>query len=164
MKPLNLEEPPFDYKSFSWSPDGETISFLVSEDSVNDLPYSLYFYLLAEKRLIDVSKMYDLKEDITQYSWSPDGSSIAISIGNHYSDIYVLDIEEGIVQQLTDTRFSDYSLTWSPDSSMIAFVGNIGLGTSGPDAVFVVDKYGMVEPIQITEESDKLITWLEWRP
>ncbi len=53
---------------------------------------------------------------------SPDGSRLAFSSdrGGHY-DLYLLDLQTGGIQQLTDTPEFDASPTWSPDLAWLAY-------------------------------------------
>ncbi len=59
--------------------------------------------------------------DITP-SLSPDGSRLAFSSdrGGFY-DLYLLDLQTGGIQQLTDTPDYDASPTWSPDLAWLAY-------------------------------------------
>ncbi len=53
---------------------------------------------------------------------SPDGTRLAFSSsrGGHY-DLYLLDLQTGGIQQLTDTPEFDASPTWSPDMAWLAY-------------------------------------------
>ncbi|NIP80709.1 MAG: peptidase S9, partial [Gemmatimonadetes bacterium] len=60
---------------------------------------------------------------VTTPAWSPDGRTIAVS-GNSggVSDLYLVDVESGRVEQLTDDRYADIQPAWSPDGRTLAFV------------------------------------------
>jgi hypothetical protein len=61
--------------------------------------------------------------EILNPAWSPDGRRIAFSAtsGGH-SNLYVYDLSEGGLQQLTHDPFADLQPAWSPDGGRIAFV------------------------------------------
>ena len=61
--------------------------------------------------------------EIVNPAWSPDGRRIAFSAtsGGH-SDLYVYDLSEDRLRQLTHDSFADLQPAWSPDGSRIAFV------------------------------------------
>lgn len=60
--------------------------------------------------------------DLRCYSptWSPDGKKLAFV--SSVRDIYVLDLVDGSLLQVTDDDTRKESLTWSPDGKRIAFV------------------------------------------
>jgi Tol biopolymer transport system component len=55
---------------------------------------------------------------------SPDGASVALTTGGTREDVYVLEVENGELRQLTDDPFRDRGPQWSPDGSEIAFYSN----------------------------------------
>jgi Tol biopolymer transport system component len=55
---------------------------------------------------------------------SPDGASVALTTAGTREDVYVLDVEDGELRQLTDDPFRDRGPEWSPDGSEIAFYSN----------------------------------------
>lgn len=63
-------------------------------------------------------------------AWSPDGRLLAFVIerdgpadpfADDPADLYVMDVRTGEVRRLTDDRAIEYSPTWSPDGTRIAF-------------------------------------------
>ncbi len=81
-------------------------------------------------------------QQIGQARWSPDGTRIALTLGNGKridgtpaSDLYVMNADGGGIRQLTHDLLPDVS-RWSPDGRYIAFVSvSFASGT----AIFVVD-------------------------
>ncbi|MCA3694171.1 MAG: PD40 domain-containing protein, partial [Aquidulcibacter sp.] len=66
--------------------------------------------------------------------WSPDGATIAfIGRDGTKSQIFVLDVKEGIAKPLTTLKFPPSSLSWSPDGKKIAF---INLVEEKPEAIY----------------------------
>ena len=68
--------------------------------------------------------------------WSPDGSTIAVSLeqdGN--SDLFLLTPEGRVVRRLTDDPGIDVSPTWSPDGRRLAFCS----GRRGGPQIYVMD-------------------------
>jgi len=60
-------------------------------------------------------------------SWSPDGTRIAFSAGEHDyngSAIYTISSDGSDVRQLTDNEAEDWFPSWSPDGARIAFSSN----------------------------------------
>jgi Tol biopolymer transport system component len=61
-------------------------------------------------------------------AWSPDGQRMVLTIGDPRndgdSDLYVMNVDGSNVVQLTQTPGNDYSASWSPDGSKVAFISN----------------------------------------
>ncbi len=57
--------------------------------------------------------------------WSPDGKKILMLIGKSMSElnIYLLDIETGTLEQLTDREGINTDPSWTPDGQEILFIG-----------------------------------------
>jgi TolB protein len=68
--------------------------------------------------------------------WSPDGSTLAVSLeqdGN--SDLFLLTPEGRVVRRLTDDPGIDISPTWAPDGKRVAFCS----GRRGGPQIYVMD-------------------------
>jgi len=97
----------------SWSPDGAWICF--SQRELHMIPTSGG----ASVRLSPEG------EEAWHPAWSPDGKTIAFTsdrTGN--AEIYVLDVAERTIEQLTNASGYDDRACWSPDGSRIAFVSD----------------------------------------
>jgi Tol biopolymer transport system component len=113
-----------DYGS-DWSPDGRQIVY----DSEQRGGGQGIWIANA-----DGSDAHQLVEEGSVPVWSPDGTTIAfagpdvgrmVQLGDGStgtpSSIYVMDPDGTNVRQLTHGEFADYSPTWSPDGTQIAF-------------------------------------------
>lgn len=91
---------------FSSSRDGQTDLYMTSPDG------------LELTRLTTSASV----EEGSQPRISPDGSKVAFvsTIANN-TDIYILDINSGVISQVTNAPEKDSSPSWSPDSQRLAF-------------------------------------------
>jgi len=112
----NLTDDPANDWGPDWSPDGTTIAF----NSDRDHQAGLRGYLVAPDgsglRRIEVEAWIEYP------SWSPDGTKLAFmgALGSNY-ELFVVDLEVGAVERLTDSPGHDGWPAWSPDGSTIAF-------------------------------------------
>jgi Tol biopolymer transport system component len=91
----------------------------ISKSGARDV---LYVYGIDEKRILN---KFDIKDLVSLFSpnWSPDGKKIVFS-GISYaglSDIYIVDVESGQLQRLTNDFYNDRDPAWSPNGDYIAF-------------------------------------------
>lgn len=118
-----------DYGS-DWSPDGSRIVY----DAEDSDGHAIW---VAKA---DGSDAFKLVDDGSVPSWSPEGTKIVfarpdnelmVPIGEGSSasafHLYVMDADGTNVRRLTDGQYADYSPTWSPDGTQIAFIRS-GLG------------------------------------
>lgn len=117
--PLNLSED-YNYHYPSWSPDGQYIAFLRTDNALPE-PKSIWVYNLENQT---VSNVNGLATDT--FSWSPDGRYIAYG---QESDIWKYDLNEQTRVNLTQNNSRENAFpVVSPDGNYIAFRSNLGFG------------------------------------
>lgn len=102
----------------SWSPDDKYVTFAVKSKGADALVITDAQNGEVYKRLkFDLDGIYTPK-------FSPNGNKIIFSgIKDGYSDIYILDIESGIIENITDDIYIDKYPCFSSDG-LIAFVSD----------------------------------------
>src|SRR5262245_37521627 len=71
-------------------------------------------------------------------AWSPDGSRIAFVDSSDPSDIFVMNLNDGSLTNLTNHPASDLSPVWSRDGATIAFLSN----RDGPRELYLMNADG----------------------
>jgi len=117
----NFEELHLLTPGLSWSPDGKRIAVAVksgSHDAINIIDVSSG----------DVQEIpFDNLEGVFSVSWSPDGDRLAfVGDNNQQSDIYIYDLKNKVMTNLTSDIFSDSDPSWSRDGKKIYFVSDRG--------------------------------------
>jgi TolB protein len=130
----------------AWSPNGRSVAFVATQDSVRpndcvsgsvELRCNFEIYTIGVdgsnlKRLTALPYAYDRGP-----TWSPDGKHIAFSsrqAGASYGYIYVIGVDGTGLTALTKGEVRDTAPSWSPDGKQIAFMRETCCG-SGPTAV-----------------------------
>lgn len=105
--------------SAAWSPDGQWIAYA----SLHSPTIGLY---IIHPDGSDSQRLTTFQT--VTLMWSPDSRYIAfIANCDGNCDIYVVDVGDGQVRQLTHNGLVDAYPTWSPDSQNIAFISNRSL-------------------------------------
>ncbi|MEN9839900.1 MAG: hypothetical protein RL177_1379, partial [Bacteroidota bacterium] len=113
---LNILRP-----NLSWSPDGSQLALSTRSEGKHDIAIVDYRTEKARKlRFPDLNS-------IGSVAWSPDGAKIAFQgSSGPYVDIYVYDLNEGSLLNLTNDVFSDSDPYWSLDSKTVYFASDRG--------------------------------------
>lgn len=100
-----------------WSPDGTKI--LSSDKSLN-----LYYIDIETKKttIITKSPAYDLKD----FSWSPDSKWVVYTdyVGNYIPIIYIYNLENKEIKQVTNEFFQSYNPIFSEDGKYLYFISD----------------------------------------
>ena len=104
--------------SGAWSPNGEWFVF----PAVRQGHAALMLIAMTEGGQ-DREFVFTELGQVLSASWSPDGTSIALSaLAGGFTDLYTFELSTHTLQQLTDDPFADLQPAWSHDGRRLAFV------------------------------------------
>ena len=109
----------------SWSPDGKRIAFVSYRgDDSGDI--DIYVMGVNGGNRRNLTKGFD--RTAWKPSWSPDSKRIAFvsAVQGDEPEIYVMNVDGGTPQKITDNRWLDNDPSWSPDGKRIAFSSKRG--------------------------------------
>ncbi len=116
----------------TWSPNGKRIAYLVSSGPDQSEIWMMNADGSRKRRLVASANVLTGRP-----AWSPDGRSIAFaSSRTGQSDIYILDITDGRLRNLTRNKAADGMPAWSPDGHRLAFISSRDQGTMD---IYVMD-------------------------
>lgn len=131
----------------TWAPDGTRIAYVGDPDG--DDQRELYVAAPGSGgRAIEVSGAFDGAGRVHALAWSPDGHRLAFlaSANDTAIEAFIVDVtsdDPGATRVTASARSADdvtpalRTLAWSPDGTMLAFVGT--LGDADADELFLVD-------------------------
>jgi TolB protein len=133
--PAGIAKAPTSAESYTWSPDGQSLLAVTRCIS----PQGAFYTWDPE---IDRVSRFTPAVDLPfpgHPAYSPDGRFLAFQATvAENTDIYLLDIASGEIQQLTTHPAKDTKPTWSPDGREMAFV----TGRDGNDEIYIMSRDG----------------------
>ncbi|MCS4198798.1 basic secretory protein-like protein [Salinibacter ruber] len=126
----------------AWSPDGRRFAFITFADGRNEInTFNVQTGEIQTRTAVEnVGAIHNL-------AWSPDGQSIAFSgLEGGLSDLYVYDLDQKNVRQLTNDRYAALQPTWSPDGETLAFTTDRGRdGTNFETLEYGEERIGLID-------------------
>lgn len=121
----------------AWSPDGSQLAFW---EAALDSPLSLCLIGVNDRQ----ERCFPIGPPWVKSgpSWSPDGTRVAFVASTRFSgrDVYVLDVRNDSLKQLTHTPGDEMGVDWSPDGTAIAvLVSQSGVNNNGPTELWLVN-------------------------
>lgn len=122
----------------AWSPDGRTLALVVRRGRTDAV--ALVDVETGITKHVDIPSV----EQVLSVSWHPDGDRLALGATSAtQSDIYVLNLHTGDLENLTSDIFSDHEPAWSPDGRSLVFHSDRGSHTTV--GAFTADSASMFE-------------------
>ena len=133
----------FLYATGAWSPDGRRFAHVVIRRGDHELAITD----VRGGRLWRRVRVRDV-QSISAVAWSPDGQRLAIAgTRDGQPDLFLYDLAERTVQQLTDDAFAELHPAWSPDGRLLAVATDQGGGTDLGTLHFGRPRLALVDPV-----------------
>jgi dipeptidyl aminopeptidase/acylaminoacyl peptidase len=115
------------------SPDGRWVAVQVTEPAYDDRDQSSDLWLVPTSRQSAPRKLTATKGAETGAAWSPDSRRIAFSArrdGDDTPQIYVIDLDGGEAQRVTNVFTGARAPQWRPDGGAVLFVSDVYPGAA----------------------------------
>jgi TolB protein len=123
----------------AWSPDGARIAY--AHDAPDDVENSDIWVM--DSSGASKEALTEMKGSEYRPAWSPDGDRIAfVGTETGTGQIYVLDVRDRSVHQLSRDETWKEGLSWSPDGRRLLYVANTENQTDGDRDLFVIEATG----------------------
>ncbi len=170
----------------SWSPDGSRIAFASAEGEEN------VRVCVADVAAGEARSLFATIVTLPDPVWSPDGSRLCFDYAEETkafeqapdwpdlssviasTEVYVLEVDSGKAEAVTDNRYSESSLDWSPDGKYIAARASRAGGSkeqlrvvevaTGSSRAVVEAEMPEAEPAPPDVADHGLLLWPRWRP
>lgn len=111
-------------RSLDWAPDGVTLAFTIASHDL--APGLLQLIDVASGESRSVRAIDDLAANIEDVRFSPDGKSLAFTVGRALGveDVHLHRLEEPTIERLTFDGLKVHSLDWAGDASAIIYSSN----------------------------------------
>lgn len=104
------------FSGMTFSPDGKNLCFVAKSNG-----YDALFFIRLDGRKTYLKKRVN-SNGLLSPIWSPDGSRVAFSGLTHgQRDLFVFDIENDVINQLTNDRHDDRDASWTANSEELIF-------------------------------------------
>ena len=121
-EPLRLTRDPLDEQDPRWSPDGKWIAFTFRGGRHVNRRIAVVPVAGGESRELLPQKW---NGDSHSARWSPDGKRLAfVSDEGGSKSIFIISVEGGEPERVTDSKHEQTDPAWSPDGAAIAHVSN----------------------------------------